>query len=162
MIAEVQLWGRTIGAVSREEGRDVAAFQYDAEFARSGIELAPLAMPLNERVYEFPALPRAAFHGLPGLLADSLPDKFGNALIDAWLAMQRRAPESFGAESLGAMAHFDFNQAAVHSYKQALLTIRQLRLPMAAAEEQFRRRAFNIVARNQDDHVKNSAFLMNK
>ena len=82
MIAEVKLWGRTIGAVSLEEGREVAAFQYDPDFARSGIELSPLVMPLSERVYEFPALPRNTFHGLPGLLADSLPDKFGNTLID--------------------------------------------------------------------------------
>lgn len=97
MIAKVQLWGRTIGAVSLDEGRDVAVFQYDADFALSGIELSPVTMPLSERVYEFPALPRNTFHGLPGLLADSLPDKFGNALIDAWLATQGRTPESFHA-----------------------------------------------------------------
>lgn len=90
MIAKVQLWGRTIGAVSLDEGRGVAAFQYDPDFARSGIELSPLVMPLSERVYAFPALPRTTFHGLPGLLADSLPDKFGNALIEAWLATRTR------------------------------------------------------------------------
>lgn len=336
MIAKVRLWGRTIGAVSLNEGRDVAAFQYDAEFARSGIELSPLTVPLSERVYEFPTLPRNTFHGLPGLLADSLPDKFGNALIDAWLATQGRTPESFNAverlcytgtrgmgalefapvlgpkprtatkiqidalvrlagevlthrgdllghfheagkekalrdilrvgtsaggarakavvawnrttnevrsgqikadegfdywllkfdgvagnkdkeledpkgygaieyayhlmamaagitmsecrlleengrrhfmtrrfdrlaggaklhmQSLCALAHFDFNQAGAYAYEQALLTIRQLKLPMAAVEEQFRRMVFNIVARNQDDHVKNIAFLMNQ
>lgn len=85
MIAKVQLWGRTIGAVSLEEGCEVAAYQYDADFARSGIELSPLVMPLGEQVYQFPALSRNTFHGLPGMLADALPDKFGNALIDAWL-----------------------------------------------------------------------------
>ena len=336
MIAKVQLWGRTIGAVMMEEGRDHAAFQYDPEFARSGIEIAPLSMPLGDRVYEFPELPQKSFHGLPGLLADSLPDKFGNALVDAWLATQGRAPESFGAverlcytgtrgmgalefapvlgpkpgkatkieidalvrlasdvlthrnelkanfggagrekalndilrvgtsaggarakaviawnretnevrsgqitagdgfdywllkfdgvaankdkeledpkgygaieyayhlmavaggirmnecrlleengrrhfmtrrfdrldggeklhmQSLGAMAHFDFNQAGAYAYEQAMLTIRQLKLPMSAVEEQFRRTVFNIIARNQDDHVKNIAFLMDK
>jgi len=336
MIAKVQLWGRTIGAVSLDAGRDVAAFQYDPAFARSGIELSPLRMPLSDRVYEFPALPRNTFHGLPGLLADSLPDKFGNALIDAWLATQGRTPESFSAverlcytgsrgmgaleyapalgpkprqtskievdalvrlagevlthrgdlqghfheagkekslreilsvgtsaggarakaviawnrmtnevrsgqvaagegfeywllkfdgvagnkdkeledpkgygaieyayhlmakaagitmsecrlleengrrhfmtrrfdrlaggaklhmQSLGALAHFDFNAAGAYAYEQALLTIRQLELPMVAIEEQFRRMVFNIVARNQDDHVKNIAFLMNQ
>ena len=96
-IAQVQLWGRMIGAVSLDEGRDVAAFEYDPEFARSGIQLSPLTMPLSEQVYEFPALPPNTFHGLPGLLADSLPDKFGNALIDAWLATQGRTPGSFNA-----------------------------------------------------------------
>ena len=336
MIARVRLWGRTIGAVALEAGRDHAAFQYDPGFAASGIELAPLVMPLSDRVYEFPALPRNTFHGLPGLLADSLPDKFGNALIDAWLATQGRAPESFGAierlcytgtrgmgalefapvlgprprtatkvridalvrlasdvlthrdemqasfagparekalndilrvgtsaggarakaviawnretnevrsgqiaagegfeywllkfdgvagnrdkeledpkgygaieyayhlmakaagiamtecrlleeggrrhfmtrrfdrlaggeklhmQSLCGLAHFDFNQAGAYAYEQALLTIRQLGLPMAAVEEQFRRMVFNIVARNQDDHAKNIAFLMDR
>jgi serine/threonine-protein kinase HipA len=336
LIAEVLLWGRTIGAVSLEPGRDVAAFQYAPAFVGSGIELAPLMMPLREQVYEFPALSRATFHGLPGLLADSLPDRFGNALIDVWLATQGRTPESINAverlcyigargmgalefkpvlgprtrtatkieidelvrlasevlthrgnlqghfsqagkeqalrdilsvgtsaggarakaviawnratnevrsgqvaagadfehwllkfdgvagnkdkeledpkgygaiefayhlmakaagitmsecrlleengrrhfmtrrfdrlsggeklhmQSLGALAHFDFNQAGAYAYEQALLTIRQLELPMAAVEEQFRRMVFNVVARNQDDHVKNIAFLMNK
>jgi serine/threonine-protein kinase HipA len=336
MIAKVELWGRTIGAVSLDEGREVAAFQYDADFARSGIEVSPLSMPLSERVFEFPALSRAAFHGLPGLLADSLPDKFGNALIDAWLATQGRTPESFSAverlcytgnrgmgalefapvlgprprkasrikvdalvrlasevlthrhdlmehfheegkeralqeilrvgtsaggarakaviawnratnevrsgqiaagdgfdywllkfdgvagnkdkeqedpkgygaiefayhlmakaagigmsecrlleennrrhfmtrrfdrlsggaklhmQSLAALAHYDFNQAGAYAYEQALFAIRRLGLPMAAVEEQFRRMLFNIVARNQDDHVKNIAFLMNQ
>jgi serine/threonine-protein kinase HipA len=65
-------------------------------------------------------------------------------------------------QSLCALAHFDFNQAGAYAYEQALLTIRQLNLPMAAVEEQFRRMVFNIVARNQDDHVKNIAFLMNQ
>jgi serine/threonine-protein kinase HipA len=338
VIAQVLLWGRTIGAVSMDEGRDYAAFQYDPAFAQSGIEISPLTMPLSDQVYEFPTLARNTFHGLPGLLADSLPDKFGNALIDAWLATQGRTAENFGAverlcytgtrgmgalefkpaigpnhrartaskieidalvqlasdvlthrndlkssfagtarakaltdilrvgtsaggarakaviawnretnevrsgqvaaddgfeywlmkfdgvsgnkdkelddpkgygaieyayhlmakkagiimnecrlleesgrrhfmtrrfdrlprgeklhmQSLCALAHFDFNQAGAYSYEQALLTIRQLSLPMAAVEQQFRRMVFNIVARNQDDHVKNIAFLMDK
>ena len=65
-------------------------------------------------------------------------------------------------QTLGGLAHCDFNQAGVYGYEQAFLAIRQLGLPMAAVEEQFRRMAFNIVARNQDDHVKNIAFLMDK
>lgn len=96
-LAEVKLWGRTIGAASLEDGGQFAAFQYDPVFARSGIEISPITMPLNERVYVFPDLPSKTFHGLPGLLADSLPDKFGNALIDTWLSTQGRTPESFNA-----------------------------------------------------------------
>jgi len=335
-IAEVRLWGRTIGAVALEDSRDVAAFEYDAAFARSGIEIAPLTMPLSRRVYTFPELSRTTFYGLPGLLADSLPDKFGNALIDAWLATQGRQPDSFNAverlcytgqrgmgalefapaigprarqasriqidrlvelasevlthrndlqvsfadesreqaltdilrvgtsaggarakaviawnpasnevrsgqlpagdgfeywllkfdgvsgnrdkeledpqgygvieyaysgmardcgidisecrlfeengrrhfmtrrfdrlaggeklhmQSLCALAHYDFNMAGAYGYEQALLVMRQMGLPMRAIEEQFRRMVFNIVARNQDDHVKNIAFLMDK
>lgn len=70
--------------------------------------------------------------------------------------------EKLHMQSLCALAHFDFNQAGAYAYEQALLTIRQLRLPMAVMEEQFRRMVFNVVARNQDDHVKNIAFLMDQ
>ena len=335
-LAEVKLWGKTIGAVLLQDGDDVASFEYDAAFAQSGIQVAPLVMPLSRRVHRFPALSRTTFHGLPGLLADSLPDKFGNALIDAWLASRGRQADSFNAierlcytgergmgalefapatgpaakqttgievsqmvalaskvlthrnnlqasfaaqgsedalsdilrvgtsaggarakaviawnrktnevrsgqfkagkdfeywllkfdgvsgnkdkelddpkgyglieyayylmalecgidmsecrlfkehgrshfmtrrfdrlaggeklhmQSLSALAHYDFNMAGAYSYEQALLVMRQLQLPMQAIEQQFRRMAFNIVARNQDDHVKNIAFLMNK
>ena len=335
-VAEVKLWGRTIGAVSLEDGSQVAAFEYDSAFANSGIEISPIALPLSIRVYTFTDLPQETFHGLPGLLADSLPDRFGNALINAWLATQGRPPDSFNAverlcytgergmgalefspaigpqarkanriqidqlvelasdvlthrndlkvsftddskeqaltdilrvgtsaggarakaviawnpttnevrsgqvpagegfeywllkfdgvkgnkdkeledpqcygvieyaysrmardcgiemsacrlfeengrqhfmtrrfdrlasgeklhmQSLGALAHYDFNHAGAYAYEQALLVIRQLAMPMRAIEEQFRRMVFNIVARNQDDHVKNIAFLMDK
>jgi serine/threonine-protein kinase HipA len=335
-LAEVRLWGKTIGAVSLQDGDDVASFEYDAAFAQSGIQLAPIVMPLSRRVYRFPELSRPTYRGLPGLLADSLPDKFGNALIDAWLASQGRQPGSFNAverlcytgergmgalefapaigprarqtthievgqlvelaseilthrnnlrasfategsedalrdilrvgtsaggarakaiiawnpqthevrsgqvkadkefeywllkfdgvsgnkdkeledpkgygrieyayylmardcgidisecrlfeengrshfmtrrfdrlasgeklhmQSLCALAHYDFNMADAYSYEQALLVMRQLQLPMQAIEQLFRRMVFNVVARNQDDHVKNIAFLMNK
>jgi len=335
-LAEVRLWGKTIGAVLLRDGEDVASFEYDAAFARSGIQVAPIVMPLSRRVYRFPELSRPTFFGLPGLLADSLPDKFGNALIDAWLASQGRQAGAFNAverlcytgergmgalefapaigprakqsahievsklvelasevlthrndlqasfaaagredalrdilrvgtsaggarakaviawnpetnevrsgqvkagkgfeywllkfdgvsgnkdkeledpkgyglieyayylmaldcgiemsecrlfkengrshfmtrrfdrlvtgeklhmQSLCALAHYDFNMAGAYSYEQALLAMRQLRLPMRAIEQLFRRMVFNIVARNQDDHVKNIAFLMNK
>ena len=335
-LAEVKLWGRTIGAVSLAESSNVAAFQYAPDFAISGIEVSPIMMPLSDRVYTFPGLSQITFHGLPGLLADSLPDKFGNSLIDAWLATQGRTPKTFDAverlcytgargmgaiefvpnagplqrqaqkiqidalvelasqvlsqrsdlklnftdgnkgsalndilrvgtsaggarakaviawnrktnevrsgqietgsgfeywllkfdgvtgnkdkelddpkgygaieyayylmataagiamsecrlleendrrhfmtkrfdrleggeklhmQSLGALAHFDFNSPGAHSYEQALLVMRQLNLSTQAIEEQFRRMAFNIIARNQDDHVKNIAFLMDK
>lgn len=335
-VAEVKLWGKTIGAVSLQEGEEVAAFEYEQEFAQSGIQLSPIVMPLSRRVYRFPELSRQTFMGLPGLLADSLPDKFGNSLINAWLASQGRQPGSFNAverlcytgergmgalefapaigpqskttqridvdklvelasevltqrndlhasfadkeketalrdilrvgtsaggarakaviawnpktnevrsgqvkagkgfgywllkfdgvsgnkdkeledptgygaieyayclmarecgidinecrlfeennrrhfmtrrfdrldqgeklhmQSLCALAHYDFNMAGAYSYEQALLIIRQLGLPMQTIEQQFRRMVFNIVARNQDDHVKNIAFLMDK
>ncbi len=336
-LAKVILWGRTIGAVSLEDNSEIAAFQYTPEFAGSGIEVSPIAMPLGDSIYQFPELPRNTFHGLPGLLADSIPDKFGNALIDAWLARQGRTPGSFNAverlcytgsrgmgalefvpskgpqaksaqlididilvqvasdvlrrrseldvsfqddiaagnaltdilrvgtsaggarakaviawnpltnevrsgqvkagdgfeywllkfdgvignkdkelddpqeygaieyayylmaveaginmtecrlleengrrhfmtkrfdrlpngeklhmQSLCGLAHYDFNAAGEYGYEQALLIMRQLKLPMAAIEEQYRRMVFNILARNQDDHVKNIAFLMDK
>ncbi len=96
-VAEVRLWGSTIGAVSLEQDEQVAAFQYEPAFAASAIEVAPIAMPLREQPYTFPGLRVRSFRGLPGLLADSLPDRYGNALIDAWLEAQGRTPESFNA-----------------------------------------------------------------
>ncbi|MEA5079797.1 MAG: type II toxin-antitoxin system HipA family toxin [Anaerolineaceae bacterium] len=110
--AQVTLWGSNIGAVSWDSTREVAVFQYDPAFVGSGIQVAPLMMPLRELPYEFPALNRETFWGLPGLLADSLPDKFGNAIIDAWLAAQGRTRESFnpverlcyvGSRGMGAL-----------------------------------------------------------
>ena len=93
--ARVRLWGRDIAAVSWDHENNISVFQYQPEFVRSGIEVSPLAMPLTEGTFQFPALAKQTFWGLPGLLADSLPDKFGNALIDAWLASQGRTPDSF-------------------------------------------------------------------
>ena len=110
--ARVMLWGSLIGAVTWLEDREIGVFQYSPDFLRSGIELAPIAMPLAEFPYEFPALARNTFKGLPGLLADALPDKYGNAIIDAWLASQGRTATSFhpverlcyiGSRGMGAL-----------------------------------------------------------
>ena len=96
--AEVFLWGTRIGVVYQGENDIAAGFEYDKDFLKSGIEPAPFKMPLADKIYTFPELSRSeAFHGLPGLVADSLPDKFGNAVIDQWLSMHGRTPESFTA-----------------------------------------------------------------
>ena len=94
-VAEVQLWGTRVGAVRWDADRAVASYEYDPKFLQSGIELAPLVMPLGPGVWSFPQLPRSTFKGLPGMLADVLPDKFGTALIDAWLIRNGRAVEDF-------------------------------------------------------------------
>jgi serine/threonine-protein kinase HipA len=65
-------------------------------------------------------------------------------------------------QSLGALLHYDLNQAGAHSYEQAMMAIRRLGMGMPEIEQQFRRMTFNVVARNQDDHVKNIAFLMDR
>ena len=70
--------------------------------------------------------------------------------------------EKLHMQSLGALAHFDFNRAGAHSYEQAFAAMHSLGLPHAQVEQLFRRMTFNIVARNQDDHVKNIAFLMDR
>jgi len=333
--ASVLLWGRRIGAVSWDDDRGLGVFQYDPKFVGAGIEVAPLTMPVREAPFEFPALPRESFKGLPGMLADALPDKFGNRLIDAWLAetgrradrfspvdrlcyigsrgigalefeptigkntrsrtlqvsqlvdlanrvLQARGdlvgrlggeadgqaledilsvgtsaggarakavlawnretgafksgqvkvnegyehwllkfdgvsnnrdkelsdPQGFGRieyayhlmatyagidmsecrlhheggrshfmtrrfdrdgggrkihmQSLAAMQHFDFNAPASYSYEQAIRTLQDLGLGMDVVEQQYKRAVFNVVARNQDDHVKNISFLMDR
>jgi serine/threonine-protein kinase HipA len=110
--ALVVLWESVIGAVTWLEDREIGVFQYAPDFLRSGIQLSPLMMPLGEFPYEFPALARNTFKGLPGLVADSLPDKYGNAIIDAWLASQGRTAASFhsverlcyvGSRGMGAL-----------------------------------------------------------
>lgn len=94
-VATVKLWGKSIGAVSWDDELEVANFEYDPDFQKSAIELSPLMMPLNDTIYSFPALPKDTFKGMPGMLADSLPDDFGNTLIDTWLAQQGREAASF-------------------------------------------------------------------
>ena len=333
--ASVNLWGRRIGAVSWDEESAVGVFQYEPAFLSAGIEVSPIVMPVREAPYAFPALRRETFMGLPGLLSDALPDRFGNKLIDVWLAetgrmardfnpvdrlcyMGTRAtgalefepairhrnrgssleiaqlvdladrvmnerlqlngemgglddqealenilsvgtsaggarakavlawnpktgefrsgqmatpdgfehwilkfdgvsnnrdrevadPQGFGRieygyylmaveagiemsncrlhheggrshfvtrrfdrdekgrkihmQSLGALRHYDFNDSGAYAYEQAIFAIRELGLGMPVVEEQFRRALFNVVARNQDDHVKNISFLMNR
>jgi len=93
--ARVILWGRDIGAVTWIKERGIGVFQYTAEFSESRIEVAPMTMPLRSAPYQFPTLTNEAFKGLPGLLSDSLPDKFGNALINVWLSEQGREASSF-------------------------------------------------------------------
>jgi len=335
-VAAVELWGTRIGAVALTGSTGIASFQYEPAFLASGIQLSPLRMPLADRIYSFADLSPRTFRGLPGLLVDSLPDRFGNNLINAWLARQGRPADSLDAverlcytgrrgmgalefapaqgptdegsgaiqlselvalasdilsrqqswatalqtpdreealqtilrvgtsaggarakalvawnpnteevrsgqldappgfshwllkfdgvsgnkdkeledpqgyglieyaysqmalaagitmsecrlleennrrhfmtrrfdrdhngrklhmQSLGALAHFDYNEPGSYSYEQAFLVMRQLDLSMQEVEQQFRRMVFNLAARNQDDHVKNIAFLMDR
>ena len=86
--------GSQAGVAYWDEERRAASFQYTPEFVRSGVELAPLMMPLRNAPYQFTNL-HESFGGLPGLLADSLPDVYGNTLIDDWLRQQGRVPADF-------------------------------------------------------------------
>lgn len=331
-VATVRLWDRDVGAVAWNADRGLGEFEYDPGFVRLGLEIAPLTMPRRSGVFSFPALKPETFHGLPGLLADALPDRFGNRIIDVWLARQGRSvddftpverlcymgvrgmgalefkpaigtratgavpievadlaqlandifrhrtewvvslkgkraeelaaiirvgtsaggnrakaviawnpttqevrsgqastpagfepwilkfdgvadsalgdPQGFGrveyayhkmalaagiamspcrlleeggrahfmtrrfdrdaeggkihVQSLCALAHFDFNEAGEYGYEQALATIQRLNLGYPALQEVYRRMAFNVMARNQDDHTRNIAFLMDR
>ncbi len=99
--AYVKIWGQTVGAVAWDENQGLASFEYEPKFKLQEVELAPIKMPIqsNQRIFSFPELRPSknseydTFKGLPGLLADALPDKYGNQLINIWLAQNGR-PES--------------------------------------------------------------------
>jgi len=99
--AFVKIWGETVGAVAWDMRTGVASFEYESKFAESGWDLAPIKMPIGQRnrIFSFPELlarnnESDTFKGLPGLLADSLPDKYGNQLINTWLAQNGRTQNS--------------------------------------------------------------------
>ncbi len=119
-VALVKIWSELTGAVRWDTVRQLASFQYNKKFLEKGYDLSPIKMPISngDRIYNFPELRKtkneqsATFNGLPGLLADSLPDKYGNQLIDKWLAQNGRPPDSMnpveqlcfiGARGMGAL-----------------------------------------------------------
>ena len=134
-VAEVRIWGELAGAVRWNSQRQLASFQYYKKFLNKGIELSPIKMPIENgsRIYSFPELRRevprqnSTFKGLPGLLADCLPDKYGTQLIDMWLAHNGRAAGSMnpveqlcfiGSRGMGAL---EFEPAQFKSIGQAFL-----------------------------------------
>ena len=100
-LARVKIWGQYVGALAWLEDQQYATFQYEPDFLKKEIDLAPVKMPIREggRVYSFPELRSKnseldTFKGLPGLLADALPDKYGNQLINSYLAQNGRTSGS--------------------------------------------------------------------
>jgi len=98
----VKLWDKTVGAVAWDENTGFASFEYDQKFVQQGWDLSPIKMPItsSSRIFSFPELRVSrtseydTFKGLPGLLADVLPDKYGNQLINAWLVQNGRPENS--------------------------------------------------------------------
>src|SRR5690606_19182405 len=128
-VAEVKIWGKLAGAIRWDDAQQLGYFQYAPQFIENGWELSPIKMPLDQgsRIYSFPELRKGrnetedTFKGLPGLLADVLPDKYGNKLINAWLAQQGRAENSMnpveklcfiGTRGMGAL---EFEPAQIKS-----------------------------------------------
>jgi serine/threonine-protein kinase HipA len=87
-VIRVSAWGRVVGFVARDPSSNFYAFEYDDEWVRSGADLSPLHLPRQRGVFVFPQLSRDTYYGLPAMVADALPDRFGNALVTAWLADQ--------------------------------------------------------------------------
>lgn len=95
--AEIYLWGTRVGIIHQDLGKPYASFEYDEDFLKSGIEISPIMMPLSNIVYEFPLLSGEPFFGMPGLVVDSLPDDFGNKVIEQWLVSQGKSLSDFTA-----------------------------------------------------------------
>lgn len=103
-----------VGAVSFDTKTGLGAFEYEPSFIKKGIELSPLKMPLAKRIYSFPELDFNTFKGLPGLISDSLPDDFGNTVLNAWVAMRGKSPNDItplqrlqytGTRGMGALEY---------------------------------------------------------
>ncbi|WP_339673907.1 type II toxin-antitoxin system HipA family toxin [Dasania marina] len=114
--AEVYIWDVRVGVVAYDRKSGLASFEYDSNWIGYDIELFPIHMPLSRETYSFPALPRETYKGLPAGLADTLPDDFGNAIIDTWLSRQGRDKASFspverllytGNRGMGALEYRD-------------------------------------------------------
>lgn len=131
-VAEVKIWGKLAGAVAWDADNELATFEYDLKFKRLGWDLAPLKMPVsdNRNQFSFPELRKDknsaydTFKGLPGLLADALPDKYGNQLINLWLAQRGRPQDSMnpvemlcfiGTRGMGAL---EFEPAVLKENKR--------------------------------------------
>jgi serine/threonine-protein kinase HipA len=98
--AYVEIWDELVGAVAWDHNLEFATFEFDPGFLLKGLDLAPITMPLvgaqrGRTKFDFRSLPRETYYGLPGLLSDALPDRFGHNVINAWLARQGRTPDSF-------------------------------------------------------------------
>lgn len=115
---EVKMWGTTIGYLHMDANKPYASYEYDRNFLQSGIQVAPLYMPLSNRVFEFPDLVGTAFYGVPGMIADSLPDKFGNAIINKWISSRGMTEQDFnvldrlcytGSRGMGALEYVPAN-----------------------------------------------------
>ena len=128
---EVRIWGQRVGAVALDPKLGYYAFEYAPAFLRSGIELAPLTMPLGaaREPFVFPALPESTYLGLPGLVADALPDSFGNNLIDAWMAAH--GVEKSDITSLDRLAYMGKRSMGALEFKP----VRGPSKPMATALE---------------------------
>lgn len=131
-VAKVKLWDDPVGAVAWDNDRNLATFEYDPAFLGKNLEISPLTMPLSPAIYSFPELSNRTFYGLPGLLADSLPDRYGTRLIEVWLQKQGRSLQDFnpverlcyiGTRGMGAL---EFEPALVSRHKAVRVEVSEL------------------------------------
>ena len=131
-VAIVRLWEQDAGAVAWNEEREIGEFEFENAFLKQGLEIAPLMMPLRSGIFSFPLLKRETFHGLPGLLADALPDRFGNRIIDVWLSQQGRSPKDF--TPLERLCYMGSRAMGALEFKPAIGPRNQQSIPIEIAE----------------------------
>ncbi|BDU73879.1 type II toxin-antitoxin system HipA family toxin [Mesoterricola silvestris] len=137
---QVRIWGKNVGAVAFDPQANAYAFEYYPGWVKGGVELAPLQMPLRgRRRFTFPELARPTYQGLPGMLADALPDRFGNALIDAWMA--RKGIRKDQVTALDRLAYMGRRGAGALEFRPALGSVSDAKTPlrMARLVEEARR-----------------------
>ena len=118
-VVNVYLWNTFVGSVSAAEGNPFVRFEYSPDIRNLGVEISPYRMPLSGGVYSFPDLSLQSFHGLPGLLSDSLPDKFGNKVIAAYLRSRKLNPEDL--TSIDRLAYAGKRGMGALEYRPAML-----------------------------------------
>ena len=152
--AEVHLWEHHVGIVYWDKERQVASFEYEPSFLNTGLKVAPIMMPLSDDIYSFPNLPQGTFMGLPGMLAEALPDAFGRALLDNWLAAQGRQDANpverlcfQGQRSMGALEFVPSKERALNAQQ----TIEVGSLVEAAREALHNKESFVTNMSKSDD-----------
>ncbi|MDR2585595.1 MAG: type II toxin-antitoxin system HipA family toxin [Prevotellaceae bacterium] len=163
-VLEVTIWNEKVGAVVWDKEKEIAVFEFFDSFSRLNWDIAPLVMPLEEvrksdRIYHFPSHKGKTFKGLPGLLADSLPDDFGNLVIDEWLASKGLNPETFtpierlcyiGKRGMGALEY----EPVVHDkYLNESSIIEVSKLAKAAQEVLHSKEAFRAHLKDKDPAI---------
>ncbi len=159
-VVRIHYRAHTVGAVSFDSNTGVGSFEYTPEFIQTGIELSPIKMPLSSQIYTFPNLNYATFKGLPGLIADSLPDAFGNAVLNALVASQGKHPEEItplqrlqytGKRGMGALEYAPAtrmkNLNASHAVEIELLV--QVAQNILDSRQQF---SVHLTQSGQEDH----------
>ena len=131
-VATVRLWEQDAGAVAWNEEREIGEFEFENAYLKQGLEIAPLTMPLRSGIFSFPLLKRETFHGLPGLLADALPDRFGNRIIDVWLSQQGRSAKDF--TPLERLCYMGSRAMGALEFKPAIGPRNQQSIPIEIAE----------------------------
>jgi len=166
-VAEVWLWNHRVGAIALDD-LGVGVFEYDTDFLKRGLDIAPLMMPIEEArrghvIHSFPALNPETFKRLPGLLADTLPDKFGQAIVNAWLARQGRSPDDFsiierlcytGSRAMGAL---EFKPAVIEHISQPVSV--EISEMITLIQDVMNHRHSLDVTLTQDEQVNQEALL---